>query len=82
LASTFTNTGDNPVNYVYTKNATAGRLVVSMVTAFKVPLNEVAAMETKNKRGCAIDVKLRFKKLAGADLTSDLDAGQMEDDKK
>jgi hypothetical protein len=60
LSSIFPNTDDDPVEYVYTRDAT-GR-VVSMETRLKVPRNEEAVMETSDKSSRVIHVELPFKK--------------------
>jgi GTPase SAR1 family protein len=63
LSSIFPNTDDNPVEYIYTRDA-SGR-VVDVVCRLKVPPNEEEFIHTANvESGRVINVQRRFKKTA------------------
>ena len=51
LVDIFPNTDDNPVEYIYTKDAT-GR-VVAVDSTFKVPQEQIEVVVTYDEKGCA-----------------------------
>ena len=59
LADLFPNTDDNPVEYIYTKDAT-GR-VVAVDSRFKVPREQIEVVVTYDEKGCVIDREYCFK---------------------
>ena len=67
LLDIFPNTDDNPVEYIYTKDAT-GR-VVAVESMFKVPQEEIEVVVTCDEKGCVVDREYRFK--AKADVPQD-----------